>query len=529
MKEVVNFGDKTTKDVQSKSKSTNKTSLFKSPLIKLQIEHANSVKELKKLERNSSIKKSKINFIERNKSISRFKKHVVLPDHTHKKFSKLFVPVRNNLNKSAGKKSPNEKKIFRQRFRIVLKFRKNLAKFFSSIFARIFHRTKFKQVKSKSKPSKAISNSKDWISEKEANSQSSSSNSAMHSPKNSNQELNYSNECEVPSTDFYQVNHLECEKFEIEILKISINQSFNFNQVSIRENTIFEHIVEKKSSENISIQDSLSSQSENQIIECRKSSSSKIRNETLGSNSLLELRSSIDESNREDNIGPTSKFENNLMNLYETHQKIVDKYLKSNLDEQSDENCSKTFLIVPSLYEKYGFHLVNLFKSQVDEPFLPYYVDPRLVGECLYQLDQRVFSYVFRLTPFNRRNIREGYQPFDIISTAEHFSNESGLDNEKKFSTFMNRYNYLMKSFHEIGYKDEEHPNMAAYLIMKYGLYPCLPIDFQINCKDYSQFEILFRILIKNLNNAEKEYMTVLYLCLLLLAFDDQKPIFLHD
>lgn len=86
-----------------------------------------------------------------------------------------------------------------------------------------------------------------------------------------------------------------------------------------------------------------------------------------------------------------------------------------------------------------------------------------------------------------------------------------------------------MKSFNEVGYNKEFHPNISAYLIMKYGLYPCLPIDFQINCKDKFQFEILFRILIKNLNNDEKEFMTVLYVCLLLMAFDDQKPIFLHE
>lgn len=64
---------------------------------------------------------------------------------------------------------------------------------------------------------------------------------------------------------------------------------------------------------------------------------------------------------------------------------------------------------------------------------MPYFVDSRLIGECLYQLDQRIFSFVFELTPFNRRDISEGYQPFDIISTAEHFSFESG---KKNFSLF---------------------------------------------------------------------------------------------
>lgn len=86
-----------------------------------------------------------------------------------------------------------------------------------------------------------------------------------------------------------------------------------------------------------------------------------------------------------------------------------------------------------------------------------------------------------------------------------------------------------MKSFNEIGYKDDIHPNISAYLVMKYGLYPCLPIEFKINCKNYTQFEILFRILIKNLTNTEKEYISVLYICLLLMAFDDQRPIFLYE
>lgn len=96
----------------------------------------------------------------------------------------------------------------------------------------------------------------------------------------------------------------------------------------------------------------------------------------------------------------------------------------------------------------------------------------------------------------------------------------------RNLSSLLNRYKYLIKSFKEIGYQEDFHPKITAYLIMKYGLYPCLPIDFKIHYKNYSQFELLFRILIKNLDQSEKDYITVLYLCLLLMAFDDQEPIF---
>jgi hypothetical protein len=44
----------------------------------------------------------------------------------------------------------------------------------------------------------------------------------------------------------------------------------------------------------------------------------------------------------------------------------------------------------------------------------------------------------------------------------------------------MNRYNYLMKSFEEIGYKEEIHENLCAFLIMKYGLFPSVPFNFNV-------------------------------------------------
>lgn len=40
-----------------------------------------------------------------------------------------------------------------------------------------------------------------------------------------------------------------------------------------------------------------------------------------------------------------------------------------------------------------------------------------------------------------------------------------------------------MKSLNEIGYEENAYQNISSFLIMKYGLFPCIPIDFQVKIK----------------------------------------------
>ena len=40
-----------------------------------------------------------------------------------------------------------------------------------------------------------------------------------------------------------------------------------------------------------------------------------------------------------------------------------------------------------------------------------------------------------------------------------------------------------MKSLFEIGYEEDSYQKLSSFLIMKYGLYPCKPIDFKVKLK----------------------------------------------
>ena len=68
------------------------------------------------------------------------------------------------------------------------------------------------------------------------------------------------------------------------------------------------------------------------------------------------------------------------------------------------------------------------------ERLLPKKIDKRLVGEVVYQLEQRIFNFVFSIEPLSRRFIDDGYEPLNIRDTIISFSlnNSSEVNNECK-------------------------------------------------------------------------------------------------
>ena len=72
---------------------------------------------------------------------------------------------------------------------------------------------------------------------------------------------------------------------------------------------------------------------------------------------------------------------------------------------------------------------------------LPKKIDRRLVGEVVYQLEQRIFNFVFSIEPLSRRFIDDGYEPLNIRDTIISFSmnNSSEGNNEcKSICRFLN-------------------------------------------------------------------------------------------
>ena len=50
----------------------------------------------------------------------------------------------------------------------------------------------------------------------------------------------------------------------------------------------------------------------------------------------------------------------------------------------------------------------------------------------------------------------------------------------EQLQKYLQNYEYLMKSLDEIGYEENEYQKLSSFLIMKYGLFPCLPIDYKV-------------------------------------------------
>lgn len=340
---------------RGKSKSMDKTKIVK-PDLKIS---SNLIKNNRK----SVSNKSNINFIERNKCLSRFSKSV---DQTPKK------ALSSNINKSSvnsGKKNMR----FKRKYKIRFKLRKCIAKFFSSIFERIFRKVKF--VKYLKKKSKSILKSEKLIG---SNSNFSTLMQEEESLKLTKKELKYSNDCQISLMNFHRVDDIKFEKIQFEIAEISNIDSFDLDQVTVIEKFLMEDIFKKESATYIPISNSLSSESNNftkmseQLI-ITKSSFSSLKDDSLNSNSILEFSDKnyqpnttiTTKSGNKKQLDLNSKFEKNLTNLYETHQKIIDKYLKSSFNNESQEDHLEAVLIVPSLYEKYGFNLVKLFENQV--------------------------------------------------------------------------------------------------------------------------------------------------------------------
>jgi hypothetical protein len=196
---------------------------------------------------------------------------------------------------------------------------------------------------------------------------------------------------------------------------------------------------------------------------------------------------------------------------------------------------------LPTLYDKYGNKLINLLSNNnCDKQLLndDLIIDKRLFGELVYQLEQRIYSFIFKLKPVNKRYLINNnsdcynndyeYKLFDIKQNII----DNSLNNEFKLNSYLNRYDYLMKSFNKIGYYENTHSNISNYLIIKYGLFNSLPLNIQFSnylllLFNNNQYQLLFNIIkLSQIDSMDKNYLIIIYNCLLLMTFNDNKPLF---
>ncbi|CAF0845129.1 unnamed protein product [Brachionus calyciflorus] len=551
--------------------SLKKSTVSKSPLVNDQLKRSNSKVNKPRSSLNSkNDSKNKINFIERNKNLVKGK-----VSNKESATNKKLEVANSLILKNSLPKLLKQSRQYLPRFSLSKKISKKFKRKFSFL-KRVLIRLKLRKNLSINL-NKTISDTRSLIEDLESSNDVQTQYSLSFSDKTLIEpvSLKYYQDMEMDQEKFYEVislnksqtdifdlnsksvdslsliSHIQIDEIFIEecrIPPIDIRKSDSLILEEVQENSSFKESDFEVYSLNKSDKEESYNEPNLKLIESLVHANTS-RSEVLDSltfknrnnnrsydnedeSTSLDHTAEISEKIQSDQEKTQEIFEENFQNLYQTHKNILTKYLeKDQPKESASKQQSKVYVLLPTLFDKHGVHLVKLFSNKIDDSFLPSYVDSRLVGECLYQLDQRVFNYIFQMSPLNRRDISDGYQPLDTISTLNSLSYDAkkGRISKRKMHGFMSRYKYLMKSFKEVGYKQNFHPNITAYLIMKYGLYPCLPIDFQIHHKNYSQFELLFRILIKNLEEKEKDYLMVLYLCLLLMAFDDQEPIFRYE
>lgn len=352
MRKIIYLRKKDERKVQLKTE--NKTFLFKSPFFKFRLNHENTIKKFKTSDRNSVTKKSTTNFIEKNKSLCKKINKNSIEQNSRK--NSMIIASQTNI-----RLKPVEK-ITRKNYGnnitefFSFKFAKNLKKFFSSIFKRIFYKLKYHQLKHKQRISKT------WKDNNNNSKMDSNYFNTNQHKKISLKKLKYSNQYQSSVINFLEVEALKFENIEekkISKIKIFESSILDFEQVTISEFQFIENFLRKKLS-TIEIKNSPSfsltsnstkSSKSYHSFEIKTSYSYKTKNESLNSS--------------EEFLNSTTKFESNLDNLYQAHQNIINKYINSNLNEDNGEKSSKTFLIVPSLYQKYGFNLIKLFKNQV--------------------------------------------------------------------------------------------------------------------------------------------------------------------
>ncbi|XP_064639820.1 speriolin-like [Lineus longissimus] len=154
----------------------------------------------------------------------------------------------------------------------------------------------------------------------------------------------------------------------------------------------------------------------------------------------------------------------------------------------------------------------------------------RLVGEIAFQLDRRILNYIFNGSHMERPE-RKRFYGFTIGNIPEMIDMESrdptsGMTISKIKAAMAYRHKYVFHLLHPHGYRAEDHAMFAVRIVNKYGLLNG-PLEKTLKVKLLTDAEWIRTIIKKTISKNELKSINVFLDCLVFMANDDGKPLFI--
>lgn len=147
----------------------------------------------------------------------------------------------------------------------------------------------------------------------------------------------------------------------------------------------------------------------------------------------------------------------------------------------------------------------------------------RVLGEIAFQLDKRILSFVLN-GKFNRECRYKSFYGYNVVNLQQRIiERETGEIKE----VMLDRYTFLMRTLHSLGYVVPHHGNFASMLVNKHGVMKQGKAESrQINIKVTD--EGLMRDIVDQVApQQERQDILILLQCLAVMAADDGMPLFI--
>ncbi|XP_041376219.1 platelet binding protein GspB-like isoform X3 [Gigantopelta aegis] len=168
--------------------------------------------------------------------------------------------------------------------------------------------------------------------------------------------------------------------------------------------------------------------------------------------------------------------------------------------------------------------------GEVDDVIQSY----RCIGEIAFQLERRILDYVFRRNDRHRSGLchRRRFYGYTVSNIPSMISKEAedaqGRFSPKRDAEIRNRLARIMVHLARLGYDMQKHGLVAQKVINKYGLLSRIPAKSAADAcwinDEYSLRRLVTKLVV---DERERSDVRILLQCLLLLAREDGKPIFL--
>ena len=206
-------------------------------------------------------------------------------------------------------------------------------------------------------------------------------------------------------------------------------------------------------------------------------------------------------------------------------QKPTDKSIEKTTPKAAKPLTPKT--PSPSKTKQYKQHVTIEAKSQssdFEKLSLLESNHTRVLGEIAFQLDKRILSFVLN-GKFNRECRYKTFYGYNVVNLQQRIiERESGEIKE----VMLDRYRFLMRTLHSLGYIVPHHANFASMLVNKYGVMKQGRAESRqiiISVTD----EGLLRDIVQQVSSPQQERRDILILlqCLAVMAADDGMAMFI--